>query len=94
VKELLAPLLDSLEADHGQLVNLQRKADFAGLHDLAHRTKGGAKMVKAHALMVCCEVLESVCERQARDELASAVDGMDEALAHLHHALSGYCNQT
>ncbi|MGY2314932.1 transporter substrate-binding domain-containing protein [Pseudomonas sp. SDO5522_S412] len=94
VKELLAPLLDSLEADHGQLVNLQRKADFAGLHDLAHRTKGGAKMVKAHALMVCCEVLESVCERQARDELASAVDGMDEALSHLHHALSGYCNQT
>lgn len=93
VKELLAPLLGSLEADHRQLVILQRNADFARLHDLAHRTKGGAKMVKAHALMVCCEVLESVCERQVHDELVGAVDGMDEALAHLHHALSEYCNQ-
>lgn len=94
VKELLVPLLDSLEADHGQLVVLQHKADFAGLHDLAHRTKGGARMVKAQALMECCEVLENVCERQARNELASAIDGMDEALAHLHHGLSVYCNQT
>jgi two-component system sensor histidine kinase EvgS len=94
VKELLVPLLDSLEADHGQLVALQHKADFAGLHDLAHRTKGGARMVKAQALMECCEVLENVCERQARNELATAIDGMDEALAHLHHGLSVYCNQT
>lgn len=94
VKELLVPLLDSLEADHGQLVALQHKADFARLHDLAHRTKGGARMVKAQALMACCEVLENVCERQARNELASAIDGMDEALAHLHHGLSIYCNQT
>ncbi|WP_226476268.1 transporter substrate-binding domain-containing protein [Pseudomonas sp. MWU16-30323] len=94
VKELLVPLLDSLEADHGQLVALQHKVDFAGLHDLAHRTKGGARMVKAQALMACCEVLENVCERKARNELASAIDDMDEALAHLHHGLSGYCNQT
>jgi len=94
VKELLAPLLDSLEADHGQLVILQRNADFARLHDLAHRTKGGARMVKAQALMDCCEVLENVCERQAPDELAGAVDGVDEALAHLHHGLSVYCNRT
>lgn len=94
VKELLAPLLDSLEADQGQLVILQRNADFAGLHDLAHRTKGGARMVKAQALMDCCEGLENVCERQAHDELAGAVDGVDEALAHLHHGLSVYCNRT
>jgi two-component system sensor histidine kinase EvgS len=51
-------------------------------------------MVKAQALMECCEVLENVCERQAHNELAGTVDDVDEALAHLHHGLSVYCNQT
>ncbi|NWD22484.1 transporter substrate-binding domain-containing protein [Pseudomonas yamanorum] len=92
VKELLAPLLDSLEADHGQLATLEKTADFARLHDLAHRTKGGARMVKAQALMDSCEQLEKVCERQAHNELAGAVAAVDEALAQLHHTLSLYCN--
>jgi two-component system sensor histidine kinase EvgS len=92
VKELLVPLLDSLEADHGQLATLQKTADFARLHDLAHRTKGGARMVKAPALMDCCEQLEKVCERQAHDELAGAVAAVDDALGQLHHTLSLYCN--
>ncbi|NWE39123.1 transporter substrate-binding domain-containing protein [Pseudomonas yamanorum] len=92
VKELLAPLLDSLEADHGQLATLEKTADFSRLHDLAHRTKGGARMVKAQALMDSCEQLEKVCERQAHNELAGAVAAVDEALAQLHHTLSLYCN--
>lgn len=92
VKELLAPLLDSLEADHGQLATLEKTADFARLHDLAHRTKGGARMVKAQALMDSCEQLEKVCERKAHNELAGAVAAVDEALAQLHHTLSLYCN--
>lgn len=92
VKELLAPLLDSLEADHRQLATLGKTADFARLHDLAHRTKGGARMVKAQGLMDRCEQLEKVCERQAHDELAGAVAAVDETLAQLHHTLSLYCN--
>ena len=92
VKELLVPLLESLEADHGQLATLQKTADFAHLHDLAHRTKGGARMVKAQSLMDCCEQLEKVCERQAHDELAGAVAAVDDALGQLHHTLSLYYN--
>ncbi|MFC6299840.1 transporter substrate-binding domain-containing protein [Pseudomonas sp. CCM 7893] len=93
IKELLAPLLDSLEADLEQLAALRGKSDFARSHDLAHRTKGGARMVKAQALISCCEILEGVCERQDRDALAPALERMDEAIGLLHHTLTAYCNQ-
>jgi two-component system sensor histidine kinase EvgS len=94
VKELLAPLLGSLEADRALLAPLQQQADFARLHDVAHRAKGGARMVKALALMDCCEVLEGVCERQDLQGLAGAVDAVRQAIDHLHQDLSTYCNQT
>jgi len=93
IKELLAPLLDSLDADLARLAPLHQQVDFAKLYDLAHRVKGGARMVKAHVLVVACEVLEGVCERRDRDGLASAVTGMQEALDELHHLLFVYCNQ-
>jgi len=92
IKELLAPLLDSLDADLAGLAPLHQQVDFAGLHDLAHRVKGGARMVKAHILVVACEVLEGVCERRDRDGLASAVVGMRDALDELHHFLFVYCD--
>nr|WP_251029608.1 transporter substrate-binding domain-containing protein [Pseudomonas fluorescens] len=93
IKELQVPLLDSLEADRGQLATLRGKGDFARSHDLAHRAKGGARMVKAHALISCCETLEGVCERQDREVLAQALERMDEAIGLLHHTLAAYCNR-
>jgi len=93
IKELLVPLLDSLSADRALLPQLQRKVDFARLHDLAHRAKGGARMVKAQALITVCETLEGVCERKDRDALAAAVDGVCDAIDLLHHTLAAYCNQ-
>ena len=91
--ELLLPLLDSLEADRALLPALRRKADFAKLHDLAHRAKGGARMVKARELITRCEALEAVCERQDRNALVAAVDGVSEAIIALHEGLSLYCDQ-
>ncbi|MFC6339906.1 transporter substrate-binding domain-containing protein [Pseudomonas sp. CCM 7891] len=93
IEELLAPLLDSLAADRVQLAALQSEAEFSKLHDLAHRTKGGACMVKAQALITCCEALEAVCERRSGDGLAAAVEGVGEAIDHLRCALSTYCKQ-
>ncbi|AZE60469.1 MULTISPECIES: transporter substrate-binding domain-containing protein [Pseudomonas fluorescens group] len=90
--ELLAPLLESLKADRALLSPLQSQADFAKLHDLAHRAKGGARMVKAYGLISCCEALEQVCEQQDRQALGSTVEGVGEAIETLHHGLSVYCN--
>ncbi|MBV4481505.1 transporter substrate-binding domain-containing protein [Pseudomonas khavaziana] len=91
--ELLAPLLESLKADRALLSPLQSQADFAKLHDLAHRAKGGARMVKAYGLISCCEALEQACEQQDRQALGSTVEGVGEAIDTLHHGLSVYCNQ-
>ena len=93
LKELLIPLIESLEADLALLPALQRAFDFAKLHDLAHRAKGGARMVKAQGVITCCEVLEAVCEKQDRQALGSAVGDVSEAVDDLHQALSVYCNQ-
>lgn len=92
--QLLLPLLESLEEDLALLPSLRRQADFAKLYDLAHRAKGGARMVKAHVLTRRCETLEVACERQDLETLGPAVEGVAEALGALQHGLSVYCNRT
>ena len=91
--ELLAPLLESLEADRALLPLLASQVDIAKLHDLAHRAKGGARMVKAHRLIDGCEALEAACEQRDRQALGQAVEAVGEAIDVLHHGLSAYCNQ-
>ncbi|MFQ6592560.1 MULTISPECIES: transporter substrate-binding domain-containing protein [Pseudomonas] len=93
LEELLMPLLDSLAADRTLLSTLQRKADFAGLHDLAHRAKGGARMVKAHTLIQGCEALATVCERRDREALGPVVEALDDAIDDLQRGLSMYCKR-
>ncbi len=93
LKELLKAMIESLEDDRALLPMMRRQANFSGLHDLAHRAKGGARMVKAHALIACCEALEAVCERQERDALGVAIEALSDAIDELHHQLSSYCSR-
>jgi len=93
LNELLTPLLKSLEEDRALLPSLKSPADFAKLHDLAHRVKGGARMVKAQVLITCCETLESVCERHDNDASDAAVEAVASAIEQLHHSLGRYGNQ-
>jgi two-component system sensor histidine kinase EvgS len=93
VKELLAQLLDSLAADRTQLQALLEKHDYAQLHDLAHRTKGGARLVEAQTLVNHCEALEAACEQRDPEALVCAVAAVQEAIDQLHQALTDYCNQ-
>lgn len=93
LKELLSALLDSLEVDRAMLASLQRQHRFGELHDLAHRVKGGARMVKAQALIASCETLEAVCERQERSALAAAVMAIDVAIGDLHQHMGEYYKQ-
>jgi two-component system sensor histidine kinase EvgS len=90
LNELLMPLLGSLAQDRALLAAMQHHTDFAKLHDLAHRVKGGARMVKAQALIACCETLERVCERGDRDALAASVEAIGSAMDGLHHSLGLY----
>ncbi|WP_395608156.1 transporter substrate-binding domain-containing protein [Pseudomonas sp. B22129] len=92
LKELLTSLLESLQADRALLSSLLHQNAFHGLHDLAHRVKGGARMIKAQTLITCCEALENACERQEPDALALAADAVDEAIDELHRGLSAYCD--
>ncbi|WP_422396280.1 transporter substrate-binding domain-containing protein [Pseudomonas trivialis] len=91
--ELLAPLLDSLQADRVLLSTLHCELDFHALHDLAHRVKGGARMVRAQVLVACCDTLEVACLRQERDALDAAVEAVGVAIDNVHHGLNAYCNQ-
>lgn len=93
LNELLMPLRESLEADGALLPSLQHRADFAALHDLAHRAKGGARMVKAKTLIAACTTLEVVCERQDHTALDVAAQAVGEAIDELHRQLSVYCNR-
>ena len=93
LSELLMPLLSSLAEDRLLLPALHHHADFARLHDLAHRVKGGARMVKAPGLVACCVTLEGVCEARDRDALLAAVEALGTAIDDLHHGLSQYGKQ-
>ncbi|PIB40797.1 histidine kinase [Pseudomonas sp. 2822-15] len=93
LKELLGALLDSLKADRAILALPLRQHSFGELHELAHRVKGGARMVKAETLIACCETLEAVCERHKRSALAVAVKAIDAAIADLHQRMDAYCKQ-
>jgi two-component system sensor histidine kinase EvgS len=93
LKELLTPLLGSLREDYALLSPLKSQVDFARLHDLAHRVKGGARMVKAQALITCCETLERVCERRDSDALGAAVDALEVVIEQLHQSMGRYSNQ-
>jgi len=53
LKELLSALLDSLKVDRAILALPLRQHSFGELHELAHRVKGGARMVKAETLIAC-----------------------------------------
>ena len=93
LNELLMPLLTSLEEDRALLPALQKQMSFPRLHDLAHRVKGGARMVKAQALIACCETLEAACEGRKRNTLGAVVEAVGLAMDDLHHSLVRYCNQ-
>jgi len=93
LNELLLPLLSSLKEDRAVLRAQQGQVDFAALHDLAHRVKGGARMVKATTLITCSEALEGVCERRDSAAVGATVEALGAAIDHLHHSLERYCHQ-
>ncbi|MFJ2367240.1 transporter substrate-binding domain-containing protein [Pseudomonas sp. NPDC087697] len=87
IKSLLGDLASSNEEDMSRLLKLFTQHDLPALADLAHRVKGGARIIKAQGLIHCCESLEAACEGFDTEQLTAAVDALQQAMERLAETL-------
>ncbi|MFJ2710368.1 transporter substrate-binding domain-containing protein [Pseudomonas sp. NPDC087346] len=87
IKSLLGDLASSNDEDMARLMRLFTKNDLPGLADLAHRVKGGARIIRASALISACENLESACNGLDSTRLIESVDALQQAMERLAEQL-------
>jgi two-component system sensor histidine kinase EvgS len=87
IKSLLGDLVSSNEDDMSRLLQLFTRHDLPALADLAHRVKGGARIIKAQWLIHCCENLEEACKGLDSAQLTEAVDQLHQAMERLEQRL-------
>jgi two-component system sensor histidine kinase EvgS len=85
--DLLAHLASSNKEDLAKLMLMFTRHDITGLSDLAHRVKGGARIINASELILNCEALESACNRQDTTVLTAAVDALHQSMVKLDNQL-------
>ena len=90
VNSLLQDLACSNEEDLLRLLKLFSEHDLTGLSDLGHRVKGGARIIKAHRLIQCCEQLQAECNGHDAVKLTQAVDALHEAMEALAQRLEAF----
>ncbi|MGE8101498.1 transporter substrate-binding domain-containing protein [Pseudomonas fluorescens] len=88
INTLLGNLVSSNEGDMLRLIKLFGEHDLSALSDLAHRVKGGARIIKACNLILCCEQLEAACIRADAVELTEVVDALLQAMECLAQTLA------
>ena len=87
IQHLLKELVSSNAEDAARLLRLSAQQDLPGLADLAHRIKGGARIIQAQRLIAACEALENACRASDRTLLAQAVDDLHQAMEQLAEQL-------
>jgi two-component system sensor histidine kinase EvgS len=87
IDQLLHDLALSNREDRVHLLALHAGGNRPGLQELAHRIKGGALMVRALALVECCEQLEQACNDGRAAMIDDAVDRLQQAMARLDQRL-------
>ncbi|WP_420231898.1 transporter substrate-binding domain-containing protein [Pseudomonas sp. ABY48] len=87
IRALLEELVSSNADDQARLLHLSSRQDLPGLADLAHRIKGGARIVQAQRLIAACEALEKACRGGDTLRLAEAVEDLRQAMEHLAEQL-------
>ncbi|MFU2328890.1 transporter substrate-binding domain-containing protein [Pseudomonas sp. NFX98] len=89
--ELILQLLRDVAAtnrdDRERLLHEHASGNSHGLQDLAHRIKGGAQMIRARALVDCCEQLEYACGEGDAALIDAAVDQLHQAMTRLDQRL-------
>jgi two-component system sensor histidine kinase EvgS len=90
INSLIDDLSTANEEDMARLIKLFTQHDLNALSDLAHRVKGGARIIRAQRLIECCERLEEVCNGRDTSQLAQAVDELQQEMEQLAEKLSLY----
>nr|WP_157222939.1 transporter substrate-binding domain-containing protein [Pseudomonas sp. GM25] len=90
VKSLLTDLAASNDDDMAKLLRLFTQHDLPGLADLAHRVKGGARIIKAATLIDACEALEAATQGLDSAQLTVAVDALQQSMERLAERLDAY----
>ncbi|AZD91392.1 Hybrid sensory histidine kinase EvgS [Pseudomonas chlororaphis subsp. aureofaciens] len=83
INSLLKDLASSNEEDLLRLLKLFSQNDLVGLSDLAHRVKGGARIIKARRLIQCCEQVQANCGGLDVARLTEAVDALHQSMETL-----------
>nr|WP_306822327.1 ATP-binding protein [Pseudomonas tolaasii] len=96
LKDLLTDLSKSNHEDLAQLTTLYVEQNLQGLEDLAHRIKGGARIIKAKWLIAACEQLEMVCRSACEPEaeaLEQAVASLAQEMMAIADVLDEHCQR-
>ena len=88
INQLLRELAKANHEDLNHLLQAHAGDDHPRLHELAHRIKGSARMVRAERLIECCEQLERACAEGRVAMIDEAVDQLQHAMIRLDQSLS------
>jgi two-component system sensor histidine kinase EvgS len=87
IDRLLRKLAESNREDRENLLQAQANDNLPALKDLAHRIKGGARIVGARHLIESCEQLEHACALASAALIDEAVDQLQHAMQRLDQSL-------
>lgn len=87
VNSIIKDLVLSLDEDLQVLARRHTAMDREGLAELAHRIKGGGRIVGAQNVLISCARLEAACANADAAPLIGAVEALQQAMASLKTAL-------
>jgi two-component system sensor histidine kinase EvgS len=87
VNRLVHDLAVTNREDRQHLLQAHAAGNRQDLQDLAHRIKGGARMVRAIRLIECCEQLEMACAEGRAVLIDEAVERLQQSMARLDQSL-------
>lgn len=87
IDRLVHELMVTNRVDRDDLLQAHASGNHRVLRDLAHRIKGGARMVRAQRLVEHCEQLERVIDVRDSALLDEAVDQLQRAMSSLDNHL-------
>ncbi|MDP9522191.1 transporter substrate-binding domain-containing protein [Pseudomonas putida] len=93
---LVTLMADLARSNRQDLIMLGHLAEGpAAFAELAHRVKGGARIVRAQAVVECCEQLEMHCSQRPVDfsRLCHAAKALEQAMRRLDCWLAAYLAQ-
>lgn len=87
IERLVHDLAVTNREDRQRLLAAHAEGNRLALQDIAHRIKGGARMVRALRVIACCEQLEQACVEGHAASIDEAVEGLQQAMARLDESL-------